>query len=101
MWLIGKNLSMTKSELVAQLMGRMPALTQKQVDAMVSVLFEEITRALERGDRVELRGFGSFFLKERNARIGCDPRTGKNIAIDDRCIPFFRAGKNMLEFLNK
>lgn len=92
---------MTKSELILQLMDRMPSLSQDQIDSMVSTLFEEITCALERGDRVELRGFGSFFLKERSARVGCDPRTGKNIAIEDRYVPFFRAGKHMLEFLNK
>ena len=91
---------MTRSELVDKLMHRMSGKSRHDVEKIVAVLFEEIAHALERGQRVELRGFGSFSVKTRSERVGCDPRSGKAISVDERFIPYFRAGKILLERLN-
>jgi len=92
---------MTRSDFIEQLMDRMPGRTHEEVETIFQSVFGEIIRALEKGNRVELRGFGTFFIKQRAPRIGCDPRTGKTIRINERVIPFFRAGKNLLAFLNR
>ena len=91
---------MTQSQLIDHLMDQMPNFSRKQVEAIVHALFEGIASTLAEGGRVELRGFGSFFVKHRRPRMGCDPRTGDPIQLDDRYIPFFRAGKVLLESLN-
>ncbi len=91
---------MTRSELVERLSQKFPDKSRRDVEQMIVTIFEEITKALENGDRVELRGFGSFFVKHREERIGCDPRSGKAIKIDERHIPFFRAGKLLIKQLN-
>jgi integration host factor subunit beta len=91
---------MTKSQLIARLLEKMPHKSKKDIEGLLIAVFEEITKALESGHRVELRGFGSFFIKQRDPRIGCDPRSGKTIRIDTRHIPFFRPGKSLLENLN-
>lgn len=91
---------MTRSELVDRLCQKMPNRSRREIEKIVILIFDEITQALETGNRVELRGFGSFFVKKRDERVGCDPRSGKTIKIDRRHIPFFRAGKLLLDHLN-
>ena len=91
---------MTKSELIAELAGANPHLTAKDVELIVSTVFDEITAALSRGDRVELRGFGAFTVKHRNARTGRNPRTGSAVAVDEKSVPFFKAGKELRERVN-
>ena len=91
---------MIKSELIARLAERNPHLYQRDVERIVSAVFEEISAALARGDRVELRGFGAFSVKRRPARIGRNPRTGATVQVAEKCVPFFKTGKELRERLN-
>lgn len=92
---------MTKSELIAMLAAENPHLYQRDVERIVTTIFDEITNALSRGDRVELRGFGAFSIKERGARIGRNPRTGDSVQVDSKFIPYFKTGKQLRERLNQ
>jgi len=91
---------MTKSELVMRISERNPHLYQRDVERIVSTIFEEITGALTRGDRVELRGFGAFSVKGRNARVGRNPRTGETVQVSRKYVPYFKAGKELRERMN-
>lgn len=91
---------MTKSELIARLAKQNPHLFQRDVERIVSTIFDEISSALSQGDRVELRGFGAFSVKSRDARIGRNPRTGEAVAVAEKSVPFFKAGKDLRERLN-
>src|SRR3546814_4311331 len=79
---------MTKSELIARLAEANPHLFQRDVERIVSTIFDEISAALARGDRVELRGFGAFSVKKREARVGRNPRTGEAVKVDSKFVPF-------------
>ena len=91
---------MTKSELIQRLAAAHPHLYQRDVERIVTTIFEEITNALARGDRVELRGFGAFSVKRRDARIGRNPRTGEAVSVAEKRVPFFKTGKLLRERLN-
>ena len=91
---------MTKSELIQRLAQRNPHLFQRDVERIVNTIFDEITDALARGDRVELRGFGAFSVKHRDARVGRNPRTGESVDVAEKRIPFFKTGKQLRERLN-
>ncbi|MHA1528539.1 MAG: integration host factor subunit beta [Alphaproteobacteria bacterium] len=91
---------MIKSELIQQIAEDNPHLYQRDVERIVSTLFEEITAALARGDRVELRGFGAFSVKKRDARMGRNPRTGAAVPVPAKVVPFFKAGKELRERMN-
>jgi integration host factor subunit beta len=91
---------MTKSELILRLSERNPHLYQRDVEKIVTTIFDEITEALARGDRVELRGFGAFSVKRRDARTGRNPRTGASVDVGEKYIPFFKTGKQLRERLN-
>ncbi|MBB3809764.1 integration host factor subunit beta [Pseudochelatococcus contaminans] len=92
---------MIKSELVLRIAEQNPHLYQRDVENIVNAILEEITRALSRGDRVELRGFGAFSVKRRDARIGRNPRTGETVEVDAKMIPVFKTGKEMRLRLNE
>ncbi len=91
---------MIKSELVARIAERNPHLYQRDVEHVVNAILEEVVSALARGDRVELRGFGAFSVKNRPARIGRNPRTGEKVSVAEKFVPFFKTGKEMREKLN-
>ncbi|MGE5147193.1 MAG: integration host factor subunit beta [Candidatus Eiseniibacteriota bacterium] len=91
---------MTKSELIQRLAELNPHLYQRDVERIVSTIFEEISAALERGDRVELRGFGAFSVKQRDARTGRNPRTGDTVEVSAKHVPYFKTGKELRERLN-
>ncbi len=91
---------MTRSELIQMLAERNPHLYLRDVETIIDTVFEEITQALIRGDRVELRGFGAFSVKERQARTGRNPRTGESVSVDAKRLPFFKTGKGLRERLN-
>jgi len=91
---------MTKSELIARLARKHPHLYQRDIERIVSTIFEEIAGALEEGRRVELRGFGAFSVKRRDARTGRNPRTGEAVDVDAKFIPFFKTGKQLRERIN-
>jgi integration host factor subunit beta len=86
---------MTKSELVQRLWKDNPQLHQRDLQVIVSAIFDEIAAALSRGDRVELRGFGTFSVRKRDARIGRNPRSGDSVEVSEKHIPFFRTGKQL------
>lgn len=92
--------AMIKSELVARLAQANPHLYQRDVERIVSTIFDEISAALARGDRVELRGFGAFSVKSRPARTGRNPRTGAPVHVEEKFVPFFKTGKELRERLN-
>ena len=91
---------MTKSELILKIAELNPHLYQRDVERIVSTIFEEITRALARGDRVELRGFGAFSVRRRDSRTGRNPRTGASVDVARKSIPFFKTGKQLRDRLN-
>ena len=91
---------MTKSELIQRLSARYPDLYQRDVERIVSTIFDEIGAALSRGDRVELRGFGAFSVKRRDARVGRNPRTGASVQVSEKYVPFFKTGKQLRDRLN-
>ncbi len=92
---------MIKSELVQRIANRNPHLYLRDVEKIVNAILDEITGALSRGDRVELRGFGAFSVKHRDARVGRNPRTGAHVPVSEKTVPFFKTGKEMRERLNQ
>lgn len=91
---------MIRSELIERLAQQYPALTQRDVTKVVDTVFGEITEALARGSRVELRGFGAFEAVARNGRQGRNPRTGEPVAVEAKRLPRFKAGKGLRDRLN-
>lgn len=91
---------MIKSELVQRIAQANPHLYQRDVENIVNTIIGEITGALSRGDRVELRGFGAFSVKNRPARTGRNPRTGTAVEVEEKFVPFFKTGKDMRARLN-
>ena len=91
---------MIRSELIQKIADENPHLFQRDVERIVSTIFEEITGALANGDRVELRGFGAFSVKTRDARVGRNPRTGAAVSVDQKKVPFFKTGKLLRDRLN-
>ena len=91
---------MIKSELVLKIAAQNPHLYQRDVENIVRAILDTITDALARGDRVELRGFGAFSVKRRDARNGRNPRTGAAVAVCEKHIPVFKTGKEMRKRLN-
>jgi integration host factor subunit beta len=91
---------MTKSELIQRISDQNPHLYQRDVERIVSTIFDEISEALAQGQRVELRGFGAFSVKDRDSRTGRNPRTGETVHVDAKRIPFFKTGKLLRERLN-
>jgi integration host factor subunit beta len=92
---------MTKSELIQRIAELNPHLYHRDVERIVTTIFEEISEALARGDRVELRGFGAFSVKQRDARVGRNPRTGDAVQVAEKHIPFFKTGKLLRERMNE
>lgn len=91
---------MTKSDLIKRLAERYPHLYLRDMERIVSTVFEEIAEALAEGNRVELRGFGAFSVRGRNARTGRNPRTGEEVHVPDKVVPYFKTGKELRERLN-
>lgn len=89
-----------KSELVQRIAEKNPHLYQRDIEKVVNAVLNGITDALVRGDRVELRGFGAFSVKRRDARLGRNPRTGDHVEVVEKAVPFFKTGKEMRERLN-
>lgn len=91
---------MIRSELVQALAADNPDLRTEEVEQVVDIFFDEITTRLAEGGRVELRGFGTFSTRQRNARTGRNPRTGESVAVPSKKVPYFKPGKEMRERLN-
>lgn len=88
---------MTKSELIAQLAERFPQLVAKDADYAVKMILDAMTDALARGDRIEIRGFGSFALNYRPPRTGRNPKSGEKVLVPEKHVPHFKAGKELRE----
>jgi integration host factor subunit beta len=93
--------ALTRSDLIADIAANNPHLRQADVELLVVAIFERIADALARGDRVVLRRFGAFGVKPRNARIGRNPRTGEPVPVDEKAVPFFKAGNTLRSRLNR
>jgi integration host factor subunit beta len=91
---------MIKSELIQKIADDNPHLYQRDVERIVGTIFEEIIDAMADGHRVELRGFGAFSVKKRDARQGRNPRTGDTVKVEEKFVPFFKTGKLLRERLN-
>jgi integration host factor subunit beta len=92
---------MIKSQLVQRISALNPHLYQRDVEKIVQAILGEIVAAMARGDRVELRRFGAFSVKQRPARSGRNPRTGAHVAVEQKSVPYFKTGKEMRERLNQ
>ncbi len=91
---------MIKSELVQKIADENPHLYQRDVERIVGTIFDEIVGAMADGKRVELRGFGAFSVKKRDARTGRNPRTGETVKVEEKHVPFFKTGKLLRDRLN-
>lgn len=91
---------MIRSELLQSLHRDNPELRAEEVEQLVDIFFDEIARRLAEGGRVELRGFGAFSTRERDARVGRNPRTGATVSVPSKSVPYFKAGKEIRERLN-
>ena len=92
---------MIRSELIQTIADDNPHLFQRDVERIVNAIFEEITNAMARGERVELRGFGAFSVQQRDARVGRNPRTGEAVDVDAKSVPFFKTGKLLRDRAHK
>ena len=90
---------MTKAELVEEVASQ-ATLTKKETELIVNTVFDNITTALSQGDKVELRGFGSFRIRQRNSRNGRNPKTGDAVSVPKKWVPFFKVGKRLRELAN-
>ncbi|MBE0452313.1 MAG: integration host factor subunit beta [Roseovarius sp.] len=91
---------MIRSELIQKIAEENPHLYHRDVERIVNTIFNEITDALAEGNRVELRGFGAFSVKKRDARAGRNPRTGESVDVEEKHVPFFKTGKLLRDRLN-
>lgn len=91
---------MIKSELIQRISQNNPHLYHRDVERIINTVFDKIVEALGEGDRVELRGFGAFSVKDRQARDGRNPRTGESVQVEAKRVPFFKTGKELRERLN-
>ena len=94
------DFSMIRSELIQKIADENPHLYQRDVEKIVNTIFEEIIDAMSSGQRVELRGFGAFSVKKRDARVGRNPRTGASVNVEEKHVPFFKTGKLLRDRLN-
>ncbi|HLE09232.1 MAG TPA: integration host factor subunit beta [Thermodesulfobacteriota bacterium] len=91
---------MTRSELIEEVASKAANFTKKDVEMIISTLFQSIAESLSKGGKIEIRGFGSFKVKKRNARSGRNPKSGEGIRVDAKKVPFFKAGKELKERVN-
>lgn len=91
---------MTRSELIDRLVDMNPHLTRRDAEAVVSLIFDSMTDALVSGERIEIRGFGSFTVRERGSRRARNPKSGTTLQIPSRKTPFFKTGKELRERVN-
>jgi integration host factor subunit beta len=92
---------LNKSDLIESLAKKLPNLAGRDVEVIVNTIFESMTESLRQGDRIEIRGFGSFEVRTRKPRIGRNPKTGMSVEVGERKVPFFKVGKELRERVNK
>ncbi len=91
---------MTKTDLIEKVSLQTDGLTKKQTEIIVNMLFDSIKDALAVGEKIEIRGFGSFRIRKRQTREGRNPKTGKNVSVPEKRVPFFKAGKELKEMVD-
>ncbi len=91
---------MIRSELIQKVADDNPHLSHRDVERIVNTIFNEVTEAMANGNRVEMRGFGAFSVKKRDARTGRNPRTGESVYVEEKHVPFFKTGKLLRDRLN-
>ena len=94
-----KDGAMTKAQLIDEV-ARVADLSRKHAELIIDIFFQSIVNALERGEKIELRGFGSFRIRQRNARQGRNPKTGETVSVPAKRIPYFKPGRELKELLN-
>lgn len=93
-------MAMNKSDLILQLMDKLRNLSKREVEMIVETIFEEMANTLRAGNRIEIRGFGSFEVREREPRQGRNPKTGASVYVTKRRVPFFKVGKELRDRVN-
>ena len=91
---------MNKSDLIEIVARKLPSLSSRDVEVIVNTIFDSMTHQLQQGGRIEIRGFGSFEVRMRRARVGRNPKTGASVEVDERRVPFFKVGKELRERVN-
>ena len=91
---------MTKADMIEKISEKVNSLTARETEIIVNSIFDSIKDALARGDKVEIRGFGSFRLRDRRTRVGRNPKTGAQVNVPAKKVPFFKAGKELKEFVD-
>ena len=92
---------MTKAQIIERVSEQVTGLTKRQAEVVVNTIFNSIRQSLQRGDKTEIRGFGSFRLRSRRMKEGRNPKTGATVAVPAKKVPFFKAGKELKELMNK
>ena len=91
---------MTKSELIALVAEKIPSARKKDAEVIINTIFQSMTNALSTGERIEIRGFGSFHLRKRKARLGRNPKSGEKVQVEEKKVPFFKAGKQLKKLVD-
>lgn len=99
--LLERRTALNKSDLIEMLTKKLPSMAGRDVEVIVNTIFDSMTDALRRGDRIEIRGFGSFEVRTRRPRLGRNPKTGASVDVGERRVPFFKVGKELRERVNK
>ena len=94
------GIKMTKSELIEQIFEKQPHLSTKDVELAVKIMLDQMSEALASGDRIEIRGFGSFSLNYRSPRLGRNPKTGESVELEGKYVPHFKPGKDLRDQVN-
>jgi integration host factor subunit beta len=92
---------MTKAQIIERVSEQVTTLTKRQAEIVVNTIFNSIRNSLQKGDKTEIRGFGSFRLRNRRMKEGRNPKTGTTVSVPAKKVPFFKAGKELKELLNK
>lgn len=91
---------MTKNDLIKKLQEKFKLYPMKDITYIVNVMFDSMTEAMKKGERIEIRGFGNFTIRERKSRIGRNPKTGVKVNLEERKVPFFKTGKELRIMVN-
>jgi integration host factor beta subunit len=92
---------MTKNDLIKEVQKNLKAYSYKDVTYAVNIIFDSMIKAIKHGERIEIRGFGNFTIRERKPRLGRNPKSGAEVKLEKRKVPFFKTGKELREMVNK
>jgi integration host factor subunit beta len=99
MWMMTKQPTLTKADLIAEV-ERITELKRSESETIVETIFESIIQSLQKGEKIEIRGFGSFRTRQRRGRVGRNPKTGAKVEVPAKKIPFFKPSKELKDFVN-